>query len=176
MKRKLRFVEDELLIRKFRDTDKDYIMSTWLHTYRNSSRCWHVAAKEYYFYEAKRMEFLLENQNTVVLCSPDNPDVLLGWCVYKPINDNLCLHYILIKQEFQGMGLAKKFLKTICQEELGHDDIEGIRMVYTYSNKIGHKIRTKYQDQGRCNWRFNPYVVDEMFPAVWKKIDEESLV
>lgn len=167
MERKLRFVEDELLIRPYRESDKDYIMSTWLHTYRNSSRCWHLAAKEYFWYESKRMEFLLENQDVAVLCAPKHPDVILGWICYKPTKDSIILHYIVIKEEFQGRGLGTAFLKAICNEVLGHEDIVNLPLIYTYSNKKGHGIRRGWYSRYGCPWRFNPYIVDGLLPTIW---------
>lgn len=170
--RKLKVVDVELLIRPFNEGDRDFIMSTWLHTYRNSSRCWHVAAKEYYWYEPRKMEYLLEVHDVAVLCYAANPDVTVGWACYKATSDGFILHYLLIKKDFQGMGLGKQFLTSLVEAELGSTDIENIPLVYTYSNKQGHDIRRRYQDSGRANWRFNPYVVDSLMSSVWKGLPD----
>ena len=153
---KLKINPKELLVRPV-DPKKDLnlILSTWLKSYRNSEFAVAVPNNIYFpFHQGLITQILLhENNNVTILCSPEDPDQIIGYIVYnvkEPI-----IYYVYIKYPFRRLGL-------------GCYIFEGIKKHYDDNLNLGkyaihctHKPRNWRKIARPNNLIYNPYVVSD---------------
>ena len=86
----------------------------------------------------KFIEQKLPQVEVRVACLPDDPDVILGYCLFNgPV-----LHWIYTKKPWRKFGIARSLLP------------QGVTHV-THLSKLGEKLKPK-------EWVYNPFIVGEM--------------
>ena len=84
------------------------------------------------------IKLLLEQNDSLIVCDVDEPDVIYGYCIYS----NKTLHYVYVKHSLRRFGVAKALILQA---------IGGLPEYYTIQSKMSNKITQKY------NIKFNPY-------------------
>ncbi len=99
----------ELHFRPALTTDLPLIYNSWLKEYYYSTK--YITAtlfnKEYH----KVIEYILSYSSVMILCNKDEIDHIIGYIVYT----NDVIHWIYIKSSFRLMGLGRKLLQRIKQ-------------------------------------------------------------
>lgn len=91
--------------RGMRETDKGLIVTSWLKSYRPSVP-WIGRDDFYRLYRTVINELLdKDGVTSVVVCSPDDEDHVIGWACTEPARS--LLHYIFVKSDYRKLGIAK---------------------------------------------------------------------
>jgi hypothetical protein len=93
--------------------DLQFIMSSWLHSNRNSDFANYINNDTYYKLHEPLIKVLIAASMVTMICDKEDPSHVYGYAVYELPNDKLILHYIYIKFNYRNMGLAKQCLQTI---------------------------------------------------------------
>lgn len=122
-----------LRIRPGRDEDKNFILSTWLKSYRQLSTSSPVPTGEIYFKWAQ--DKIKKHLGSFVVACTDDSDQIVGYAVFE---DDV-LHYVYVKHSLRGFGVANKLLDSIpqCKE-------------FTHFTRFSPFFK-------RRNLQFNPY-------------------
>lgn len=87
-------------------TDHNFILSTWLKSYRDANFCKGVPSEIYYKEHGRIVEWLLANHSTLIAVDPEAPNVIWGW-----VNGtSKTLNYVYVKHAFRKMGVAKTLI------------------------------------------------------------------
>lgn len=105
---------NDIQIRPYDHTDKDFIYASWLHNYKHSSKfAQRIRNDLYYFWHEKLITAILSRTNTHVsiACLPEDPEVILGYIVTEQYNVlgelRPVIHFCLVKEKWRKMGIAK---------------------------------------------------------------------
>ncbi len=94
------------------DTDKFFILSSWLRSYRKSDAVKGINNTVFYGQHHQLVETLLSSERVGILYNEEEPDQIIGWiCV-----DNTpgVLHYVYVKNVFRRNGLANDLIASAC--------------------------------------------------------------
>lgn len=145
-------------LRKAEIEDIPFVTNSWLASYRKSKDVARIPNTEFYFYEHVMLEHLIPDSMLVILCPEFDSDHIWGWGCYQVVEQGytgqrykiLVLHYILVREAYQGLGLARQLLDNI----MALEKPDGV--VTTYRTKDSTVI-TRNKEECR-DWRYNPYL------------------
>lgn len=132
-------------IRQPNDSDINYVINTWLRSYKEHST-WNVIRsmpnKEYNIrYRNIILSILSIPTVTLSIITPsEDPSIIIGYAVYETNT----LHYIHIRKEFQKLGLAKHLISHL---------FDGRHMRYS------HHTRPFQNRFNIPNWEFIPWAI-----------------
>lgn len=115
-------------IRKIKESDKNFVIATWLKNYRSSSAfAKRINNEVYYKNHHAIVEHILSKPQTTALVvnSLGDEDHLLGFMVYETWPDAHVIHYAFVKIEFQKFGIATQLFH--------HAKIDPSNFVFTHS-------------------------------------------
>jgi len=99
---------DDLELRSYSPiSDKSFIYSSWLKTYKKASYFAKRIRNDVFFKEHhKIIDYLFSKPTIAVLiaCPKGDPDTITGYLVYEP---NKVVHFIYIKDAYRSMGIAR---------------------------------------------------------------------
>lgn len=125
--------------------DRNFILSTWLRSYRNSPFTKYIPSQLYFDSHQRVIERLWNKPNakTIVACLDEDQNVILGYLAY----DTAAIHFCYVKETLQGEGIARTLLKhaRIDLNEVHH---------FTHFTKPMETIHVKYR-----TLRYNPYLL-----------------
>ena len=105
-------LEDEVQFRPVENSDLNFILSSWLKSYRSSPQVRDIPASIYFdCHQIIIKDILMHSSKTIVMCDSVNPEVILGYIVCD--KDSTRIHYLYIKHMFRGLGLGLKLFKQI---------------------------------------------------------------
>src|ERR1700689_3054403 len=114
------------IIRDYRESDKAFVMSTWLRGLYYGSEFFKLADKTSFMNHYKLfLDAIISNpKNTIlVACLKDEPDTILGYSVLTV--DFKVVHWIFVKLLFRNKGVGK----SLCPqnpEKVTHMTDEGV--------------------------------------------------
>jgi hypothetical protein len=157
---KMKIDPSQLAVRAF-DVDKDlnFVLSTWLKSYRNSDFAISIPNDIYFqFHQGLISQILLHPQNSLtILCSPEDPDQILGYIAYN--TEQPIIYYAYIKYPFRRLGLGRYLFEGIKKHFNKQMEGQGKYVIY-----CTHKSR-KWRDIARpLNLVYNPYITRELVP------------
>lgn len=125
--------------------DKNFILATWLRgLYYGDS--WFSVIPKKVFMECYHtvLENLLKRPETIVKvsCLKDDPEVVLGYAVYRDTHGVLILDYVFVKSAWRGIGIAKSLIPS---------NVFSV----THLTKSGYAILRKKMP----NVPFNPFLI-----------------
>lgn len=93
-------------IRTGTDADLPFVYGSWLESYKESKLARAVRTSIYLTRHHDLVERLLDRPSVRLRVAhpPGDPVVILGWAV---VEEPLTLHYVLVKHQFRGHGVAK---------------------------------------------------------------------
>lgn len=133
--------KDLIATRDFNENDKSFIMATWLRGLRYGNDWFLAIDSTAYFKTYHRvLEQILSSPNETIkiACLKDDPDVILGYCVFKRER----LDWLFVKKAWRGIGIAKQLIPS---------DIK----VVTHITTVGRSILNKSP-----HIIFNPFSLD----------------
>ena len=108
-------------IRNARESDRPWIMATWLDANRRSPLSNYLTNTVYFGEHRKLITRILSCSVNLVAAWDKNNDQLFGWVCGDRIGNELIVHFIYTKQKFRRFGIAKKLMN-----ELGYKEGETI--------------------------------------------------
>lgn len=90
------------VIRPMVDSDRGYVIDTWLKSYRGSPMALQLPDWAYWsqFGHVGLVESLLARDDTIVSCLRENEGFIFGWAC----SSSTQLHYLFVRQEFRRQG------------------------------------------------------------------------
>jgi GNAT superfamily N-acetyltransferase len=90
----------------------------------------------------KTLNGLLDNCECKIVCDTEDPDLIYGFIIYESMKEWDVIHYIYIRKDFRGRGLADKLIFEACtgntQLVLSHltDDFKPAKLKKYWSKVI----------------------------------------
>lgn len=129
--------------------DKDFIYSSWIKSYKNSSFARAVPSPLYEMGQRHRIKKILENEKTNILiaCDPTTPELIFGYIIF----DDITLHYLYVKSKYRQMGIATALCYDILPKE---------KIIYTHKcSEIWLEKKIREVDYA-SRLIYNPYLLD----------------
>jgi len=129
--------------RKPQNSDTSFIFATWINNYR---RLWdkkHVRSRIYFKYEKERIQDILENAQTTIICNPEDDAHIFGWATYSILPELTVIHYAFMKEQYRNFGLMRALLTSL----------PGDKVVTHLTPKVNESI-------DKWGLIYNPYLVD----------------
>lgn len=104
---------DLYFIRDYEElTDKNFILATWLRNLYYGSSFYSKIPQDVFMgaYHAVLQRFMSEDPIIKVACLQEDPEVILGYCVYRKAGDGAVLDYIFVKKAWRKIGIGKALL------------------------------------------------------------------
>lgn len=102
-------------VRPAKPTDTAFIMDAWKRSFEGAPAVRH-ADREHYRTEMERtIGRVCAGSTVLVACDSSDEDTLVGFASYsaRPSHHGVALHYIYVKRDFRGMGIAKRLLRDV---------------------------------------------------------------
>lgn len=105
-------------IRALEESDKPFILNSWLKSNRDSLLVKGVSNTIYFEKHHAVVMNLLDVSTTVILCDPDSPKIVYAYLVFEVRKGNrLILHYAYTKRSFRRMGLMRSLIQEVLDAE-----------------------------------------------------------
>lgn len=116
--------------------DLNFILNSWLKSYRNSGFAAPMINPVYYKNHEPLLKDLLSSNLITVACNPLDEGQIYGYVVFNYLpGDILVLHYIYTKHSFRRFGIAKQIMASIRKS----DDA----ILYTHHTKYAELLKNK---------------------------------
>lgn len=97
----------QLYIRTEMPSDINFILNSWLKSYRNSKKTKKMTNDEYYTKQSKLIFELLQSSQIRVACNPEDIKQIFGYIVYEVSG---VVHFAYTKQVYRKFGVLKALL------------------------------------------------------------------
>lgn len=134
----------EYKTRPAKESDFNFIISTWLRSYRHASYfAKRITDKVYYKYQNEICKQLLSKAIVWVACDKEDENVIYAYTVIDP--NSLCVHFMYTKSAFRQLGLAKSLIN---ESKIPYKELQ-----FSYWTKDSNWIIEKYPEL-----TYNPYL------------------
>lgn len=129
-------MKPQIKLRPAKLEDLNFILNSWLKSYRNSPFAAKMINKVYFTNHQKLIKNLLANNLITIACNPQDEEQIFGYTVfnYMPA-DVLLIHYMYVKHTYRKFGIAKEMLTAIQKEQTG--------VLYTHHTKYADLLKSK---------------------------------
>lgn len=136
-----------LVIRELTTEDYPIIFNSWLKSY-SKDYVKHKGVPSQIYYQGQHLliERLLFDGTTLVAVDSEDPNIVLGYCVGTKADDTYIVHYVYVKKDFRGMGIASSILKYA-------GVTKNSNIVYTHYTPSGAALASKF------NAIYHPYIL-----------------
>ncbi len=100
------------ILRPPQKTDLPFIYNSWLESYKDSPDN-PIKGEAYYSYHKMLLISILDRSIISILCNPDDPWQIYGYCVYEFVNDSIVIHWLQVKHLWKQLGFATFILDSI---------------------------------------------------------------
>jgi len=99
--------------RDFQEQDFNFILNSWLVSYRQSDEFKLVNNKQYFDSQPKILINIIQNPNTgiKIFCNKTDDEQIFSYAIYNK-NEKL-IHFVYTKYNFRRLGLARKIVESI---------------------------------------------------------------
>jgi len=108
---------DLITVRDFAVGDEAFILSTWLKgLLYGGDQVYRRIPKDIYFSnQHKLIERILTSPQAEIRLAvlKEDPDVILGYSVYRVLESAFVLDWVFVKKEWRGVGIAKSLMPPI---------------------------------------------------------------
>lgn len=155
-------LNQQVKTRAAKESDANFILSTWLKSYRESDFAKSIPNEIYFSFHQTLINRILTNENTAltILCTPEDEDQILGYIVYNtkaPI-----IFFTYIKYTFRRLGFGNMLFSAVKADmiktlNLAEQNEHGERLLImcTHKFKMWGRIAAKY------GLVYNPYIIGE---------------
>lgn len=108
-------LEDGLIkIRTYKEDDTNFILNSWLKSFRNAPFSQNIAAHLYFEVQKRIIQHCLERHDIRVICVADDEYHIVGYCSFNENDAGVVnVDYLYIKSPYRRFGLAKELIKDI---------------------------------------------------------------
>lgn len=111
---------DGVAFRPYRPGDRNFVLSSWRDSYRNSIRHPDLSAwiRKSAYHDAHNLYIAtaLDSDVVLVAVSPEDDDQILGWCAYG----DGTRHYVYVKELYRRRGIGSALLAEMPPGEPTH--------------------------------------------------------
>lgn len=105
-------------IRPWREEDRNFILSSWYKTYKDSPGHRRISPDTGMLLGAL-FNHLLDSCGALVLCNPDDTNQIYSWiCGAYYGDEELLIHWVYTKKIYRSLGFAKKLYNFINPKDL----------------------------------------------------------
>lgn len=106
-------------LRPLRPSDYNFILSSWLRSYRNSRFGKGFTNDVYYRSQTDVILGLLSTATTLVACLPDDEERIVGYIVsqMEPMGEHFWVHYCYVRHTYRRFGIARQLAKAATGHE-----------------------------------------------------------
>ena len=101
----------DVTLREFEESDRNFILNSWLKSYRNSDASKKIPNDVYYHFHAKLIEKYIAESTVVMAVNPDNPIQIFGYAVVN--REDNTIHYVYTKHTYRKLGIAKRLIEVL---------------------------------------------------------------
>lgn len=130
----------EVVLREARDSDKAFLISSWLRSFAASKLALLADSDAYFQGYRPLVEAALSRSRVLVACQKADPDAIVGWVAVEP-GDVPRLHYVYVKHPFRRFGIAKRLVAPLL----------GAAVTYTHETPVLRRLTVPK------GWRYNPF-------------------
>lgn len=91
--------------------DLNFILDSWLKSYRQSDFASFVPNKLYFEYHKLIVQDILKRSQILMISDPEDSNHVYGYVVFEQFNGYNILHYLYIKYTYRNLGFAKAALQ-----------------------------------------------------------------
>lgn len=135
---------DLIQIRVMKDEDLNFVISSWLKSYRYSTDIQRVRDSEYYDTYQTLVKSMIKRSDVYVACLREDEDVLVGYLAIERKDFDI-IHYVFVKDLWRKIGVAKYLLRA-AEPRSGTKFTHWTSPIESISNKYEHFI-------------FNPFLI-----------------
>lgn len=121
-----------LIYRPAEPAELDFILDSWLKSYRTSP--WAGVVRNHRYHEETRgtIEDLLGRGAKLTVASAPDTGRVLGWVCHESKQDVLVIHYIYVKDPFRKLGVGKSLIESL--------NPQGCALAYTFRTRASKYI------------------------------------
>lgn len=130
-------------LRKFKESDRDYLTRSVIYSFLNSSaEAKRIHKDSYLRAHNKTVNGLLDNCQCLLSVDSEDPDLIYGFVIFEDLKEYDILHYIYVRKEFRSKGVAHKMLEAMKSKNtsaaLSHlvDDFTPARLKKYWPDKV----------------------------------------
>lgn len=128
--------------------DVKCVLDNWLRAYRTSPWAGCVTNDQYFDVYHETIRQLLERgAKLVVACNKSDPDHVLGWSCWEPLDSGHVVHFVYVKEGLRRRGLGKELVYRTCTANPQSS------WFYTFRTRASGYLF------GDSQWRFAPEIV-----------------
>ena len=121
----------DVQLRPMVDTDRPYVIATWLHSYWQAVQ--HQQRKaDFFMVQHELIERLLQAGRTQIACMGASPSTIVGWACASA---KAVIHYVYVREEHRLNGYARDLM-----EAVAHGDV----IYCTHSTPVFDAIRHRH--------------------------------
>ena len=126
-----------LKIRSYRETDRAYIASTFLHTVHDISLFAGTPDRLYFPTMQLLFDTVMRHKNAVVavVCDDEDPDVIRAWLMAWLLDDSVVIWYSHTSSRYRRRGICSHLIETLNRPAKSA----------VFTSKIGHRIIQKHK-------------------------------
>lgn len=104
-------IKETLKIRPMDEGDFNFVINSWLKTYKYSGPFKRVADRIYFDHYEPKVKTLIKKSDVYIACLKEDPAVIIGYLAIERKGSDI-IHFCLVKDLWQKMGVAKYLLET----------------------------------------------------------------
>lgn len=134
----------EIIIRKNLKSDENFILNSFLKSFRSNEQAKDIANKFYFeVLEQKIKRVLKQEDRCFVAVNSEDPDQIFGYILFKDLGGVLILDYVYTKDVFRGLKIATALINKVGTE--GRQTIINTTKADTTRKKVlCQKLKSQY--------------------------------
>lgn len=105
-------LRETILIRPMKDSDFNYVINSWLKTYKYSGpSVRRMRDQDYYPAYEPIVKRLIQSSDVYIASLREEPDVIAGYLSIERHTNHDIIHFLLIKDLWQKMGIARYLIQ-----------------------------------------------------------------
>jgi len=121
------------LIRSPKQVDENFILSSYLKSFRCSNDNIRMTNDIYFYNFKKCINNLIKTARVAVLCDVNDEDLVYGYCIYDTYDEILILHYVYVRYTFRKLGFARFLFDEIVGDHTA--------VVSSHANRVFDELR-----------------------------------
>jgi ribosomal protein S18 acetylase RimI-like enzyme len=146
-------------LRNMQPEDKNFILNSWLKSYRKSPAVRRMENNAYFHEQSKVIKEMLDNVNVLIACDEKDSTQILGYLVSQRIDNVFIVHYLYTKLPFRNCGIGKMLIRA------RDHDLGDVAACYTHHTDTANRLAYKYK------FMHNPYITSYFKEFVQGDID-----
>ncbi len=147
--------------REAKAEDLNFILSTWLKSYKDSDFGRAIPKEIFYSFHQKLVRTILGHENNIVtiLCAPEAPEQIVGYICHNikaPI-----VYFTYIKYPFRRLGLGKLLLNSLRDWYVKELDLPAEHADAKLLIQCTHKFKVWGEFARKYSLVYNPYIISE---------------